>query len=155
MATSRLLQRLDTGDSTSSNRRQIETFKVDTSGGAVSISKGDVLAFDLNQTDFGDKVLFVQLADLADTTAFRAVGVAAADYSFGQNEDAKVDVVVAGLCDIKVAANTIAGEGLVISATPGQADTYAAAAVTPYIATALEATAASPGVIKGIFLPQF
>jgi len=125
MATNTLLQYLEgTGEdafgnsvslgSKLSNRRQIETFIADE-----AIVSGDAVSFDMSETADGDKVLKVVKADSGTATDTCCIGIAIT--AAGAAGD-KIDVCLAGPCEANVAATTVAGSLLQISATAGRLD---------------------------------
>ena len=100
MATSTLIQSLNSGDAFPSNRRQTETFLT-----SATVAVGDLVCLDLAQTSNADKMLFVKPANSGAAATGLAVGVALKVYDNGD----KVDVVISGFAVCKVAALTTAG----------------------------------------------
>jgi hypothetical protein len=114
MATSTLIQSLNSGDAFPSNRRQTETFLT-----SATVAVGDLVCLDLSQTSNADKMLFVKPANSGAAATGLAVGVALKVYDNGD----KVDVVISGFAVCKVAALTAAGANLDASAAAGVAGT--------------------------------
>ena len=147
MATSTLIQRLETGEGGEvSHRRQLETY---ISGGA--ITAGDVVAFSTSATGADRAATVVQAAIVATGNAL-AAGVAL-DSASGAGE--KVRVIVAGYAeDVKCDAGVAAGDPLsVAQATAGAVDTSVAADLAGCFGVALEAVAG--GTVDLIVFKRF
>lgn len=159
MATNRIIQRLNAGEDTSSNKRQVETFLVENpsgSGAPLTIAKGSVLAFDFSVTADSDKFLYLTAADTGTATSKCAVGVAAADYTIAEGSTGKVEVVIAGSAEVLVATGTAAGDTLVAGATAGVASKYANTDVLPVFAQLIAANSSgSPALRLANIYPQF
>jgi hypothetical protein len=106
MATSTLIQFLDSGEAgDTSNRRQVETF---IAGGA--IAEGDWVALDNSQTGADRALYVVEAAGVATKGNAAAMGVALADAAANE----RIDIVVSGyVAKAGVAAATVAGDALI------------------------------------------
>jgi hypothetical protein len=149
MATSELIQYLGTGSGVStSHRRTEETFLA-----SAAITAGDAVSFDLSKTADGDKTLYVIKADTDTATAKCFVGIALETQA---TVGGKIKVCIAGICDANVAAAVAgAGEALVIGATGGRLDVYAAASLLPIAAISCEDDSAVANVATVFVLRQF
>ena len=132
MAKSELIQYLTAGVGTSTgNRRSEETFLA-----SAAITSGDAVSFDFSKSVDGDKTLYVIKADTDTATAKCFVGVALETQA---TVGGKIRVCTAGICDANVDATlAAAGEALVIGATGGRLDVYAAASLLPIAAISCE-----------------
>lgn len=111
MATSNLIQYLETSDSsgsdlgvTPSNRRQIETFIAKS-----TIAVGDAVILDNTQTGDGLQGLVVKSAGFNAAGVAGIVGVALDAVTATSTKALRVRVVISGEATVKVAAGTTAG----------------------------------------------
>ncbi len=144
MATNTILQSLNDSTlgagPTSSSRRQVETYLA-----AGAIAAGDLVAFDLTQSDDSDKCLFVVKADTDFGNTVVCVGFAL-DSAAAAGDPVKV--TVAGLHESANTGTCAVGDRLIASGTAGQCQLFTGAETIPVIGYAIEAdTAGFAGVI--------
>lgn len=161
MATSTLIQQLgvaaDGFGSSTSNRRQVETFLTTLTNGAapavppvfvnISLAAGEWVALDSGKTG-SDRVLYVEQAAAVGSGNTLVVGVVAktvtASLAGGQSIDVPVEVVVAGYAEnARVTTATATDIALVVDTTAGRADPIVAADLAPACGVTLEVAAAN------------
>ena len=132
MATSNILQTLETGSGLgASNRSQYETF---IAGGVLAV--GQWVSFDMSKTADGDKLLYVLAANTTTlaTKGQMVVGVTleaatAAEFAAGK----RVKVCISGIAEANCIAAVTPGLALIASGVDGQAIAATTSAVTPII----------------------
>jgi hypothetical protein len=139
MATNTLIQSLNAGDTLPSNRRQVETFRA-----GAAITAGDAVAFDLSQTEVGDKFLFVKQLDSADTKANSFVGIALTSAAAAGE---KVEVVISGPAEASVATGVAQGDALEASAVKGRLALYANTSVSAIAGVAAAAESSNKALV--------
>ena len=142
MATSELIQYLSAGAGVNTgHRRSEETFLA-----SAAITSGDAVSFDLSKTADGDKTLYVIKSATGTATAKCFVGIALESQA---TVGGKIRVCTAGVCDATVDGATLAaaGEALVIGATGGRLDVYAAASILPIAAISCETDTANVATV--------
>ena len=158
MATSTLIQRLSTGDSSAaSHRRQVETFVTGADVASNPIVAGDVVMWDVSASAGGDRLLTVIQSELKALGQTKACGVAI-DGSSVAGE--KVRVVISGYAVANCAADTgtiVAGDPLVASVvTDGEVELLVAADLARPFGVALEnADAVTTNFVEICVYPQF
>jgi hypothetical protein len=135
MATSNLIQRLETGETGVMNRSQKETFLVTlTNSGPgdaiVTLAKGTWMSCDESKTS-SDKVLFVKIAPGGAASANLVLGPVAEAVSTSllapaASQTVKVEVVISGwaIASVTSGGAIIVGDALVVDTNAGRADEY-------------------------------
>lgn len=164
MATSTLIQRLETGEIGVSNRSQKETFLVTlTNGGGgpavVTLAQGTWMACDESKTS-SDKVLFAKIAAGSAATANLVLGPVAESVSTsllpaGASQTVKVEVVISGWAIAAVTSGgaIIVGDALVVDATAGRADEYVN--TDPYAPCGVALTVPAANLAEVLVLKKF
>lgn len=142
MATSDLVQYLSAGAGVAAgHRRTVETFLA-----SAAIVSGDAVSFDFAQSADGDKCLYVIKSATGTATAKCFVGIALESQA---TVGGLIRVCTAGICEATVDGGTLAaaGEALVIGATGGRLDVYAAASILPIAAISCETDTANVATV--------
>lgn len=123
----------------SAKRRVEQTFLA-----SATITEGEFLCWDFSKTEDADSALYVKGGS---TTDIQIMGVALHD----ADENERVRVCLAGVCEALVADGVAAKDALVISAVRGTADTISTE-TTPVLAYAKDANSSGSAALRTVFV---